>query len=91
MIPNIQQNIETTEEITFQDTELYSGLELSVVNSEEVIVHGIPFKQSAFDMFQSLEPGEQLMEVNIQDIQMDHDYISNVQPNDTNVVVDQAK
>ena len=31
------------------------------------------------------------MEVDIQDIQMDHDYISNVQPNDTNVVVDQPK
>ena len=55
------------------------------------MVHGIPFEQSAFDMFQSLEPEEQLMEVDIQDIQMDHDHISNVQPNDTNVVVDQPK
>ena len=51
------------------------------------MVHGIPFEQSALDMFQSLEPEEQLLEV---DIQMDHDYTSNVQPNDTNVV-DQPK
>ena len=77
----------TTEQITFQDTELYFELELSVANNE-VLVHGIPFEQSAFDMFQSLEPEEQLMEV---DIPRDHDYASNVQPNDTNVVVDQPK
>ena len=64
VIPNIEQNIETTEQITFQDTELYSELELSVANNE-VLVHGIPFEQSAFDMFQSLEPEEQLMEVDI--------------------------
>ena len=91
VIPNIQQNIETTEEITFQDTELYSGLELSVANNEEIMVHGIPFEQSAFDMFQSLEPEEQLMEVDIQDIQIDHNYVSSVQLNNTNVVVDQPK
>ena len=87
VIPNIEQNIETTEQITFQDTELYSELELSVANNE-VLVHEIPFEQSAFDMFQSLEPEEQLMEV---DIPRDHDYASTVQPNDTNVVVDQLK
>ena len=54
----------------------------------KIVVDGITFDKSAFDMLQSLVPEEQLVEVHMQ---MDHGYAKNVQLTAKNIVVDQPK
>ena len=83
MIQNIEQKSEGSKEITFQHTFRCGELESNVAADTEVVVDGITFEKSAFNMFQSLLPEEQLVEVHVQ---MDHDYTSNIQQTDENVV-----
>ena len=68
--------MEGSKEITFQHTSRCCELETDVAADTEVVVDGITFEKSAFDMFKSLLPEEQLVEVHVQ---MDHDYTSNIQ------------
>ena len=60
----------------------------SASDDTQIVVDGITFDKSAFDMLQSLVPEEQLVEVHMQ---MDHDYARNVQLTAKNIVVDQPK
>ena len=83
VIQNIEQKSEGSKEITFQHTSRCGELESNVAVDTEVVVDGITFEKSAFDMFQSLLLEEQLVEVHVQ---MDHDYTSNIQQTDENVV-----
>ena len=79
----MNKNLEGSKEITFQHTSRCGELESNIAADTEVVVDGITFEKSAFDMFQSLLPEEQLVEVHVQ---MDHDYTSNIQQTDENVV-----
>ena len=83
VIQNIEQKSEGSKEITFQHTSRCGELESNVAVDTEVVVDRITFEKSAFDMFQSLLLEEQLVEVHVQ---MDHDYTSNIQQTDENVV-----
>ena len=70
VIQNIEQKLEGSKEITFHHTSRCGELESNVAADTEVVVDGLTFEKSAFDMFQSLLPEEQLVEVHVQ---MDHD------------------
>ena len=75
VIQNIEHKPEGSKEITFQHTSRCGELESNVAADTEKVVDGITFEKSAFDMFQSLLPEEQLVKVHVQ---MDHDYTSNI-------------
>ena len=88
VIRNIEQKPEQSEEITFQHASKYGELESNASDDTQIVVDGITFDKSAFDMLQSLVPEEQLVEVHMQ---TDHDYARNVQLTAKNIVVDQPK
>ena len=88
VIRNIEQKPERSEEITFQHASKYGELESNASDDTQIVVDGITFDKSAFDMLQSLVPEEQLVEVHMQ---TDHDYARNVQLTAKNIVVDQPK
>ena len=88
VIPYIEQKPERSEEITFQYASKYGELESNASDDTQIVVDGVTFDKSAFDMLQSLIPEEQLVEVHMQ---MDHDYAKNVQLTAKNIVVDQPK
>ena len=88
VICNIEQKPERSEEITFQHASKYGELESNASDDTQIVVDGITFDKSAFDMLQSLVPEEQLVEVHMQ---TDHDYARNVQLTAKNIVVDQPK
>ena len=88
VIHNIEQKPERSEEITFQHASKYGELESNASDITQIVVDGITFDKSAFDMLQSLVPEEQLVEVHMK---MDHGYAKNVQRTAKNIVVDQPK
>ena len=88
VIDNIEQKPEQSKETTFQHASTFGELESNTSDDTQIVVDGITFDKSAFDMFQSLVSEEQLVEVHMQ---TDHDYASNVQLTTKNVVVDQPK
>ena len=53
VIQNIEQKSKGSKEITFQHTSRCGELESNVAADTEVVVDGITFEKSAFDMFQS--------------------------------------